>query len=91
VLGEALLPDYVTRLPKGGEEARRARMLVPMPNRLPPMIGRARDYASQAALQLLVMSELRFNATDLVERGESRFRDRFGRNLRIGPSCRISS
>jgi len=69
VLGDALLPDYVARLPKGGEEARRARMLVPIPNRLPPMVGRARDSAAQAALQLLVMTELRFNATDLVHRG----------------------
>jgi hypothetical protein len=47
-------------------------MLVPLPTLLPPMVGRARDHAAQAALQILVITELRENASELMKSGAVR-------------------
>jgi hypothetical protein len=80
VLGDALLPDYVTAIPKGGYTARRARMLIPLPVTLPPLVGYPRQQAPQVTMQLLTLIELRENAAALKEHGaveisNSRWRD----------------
>lgn len=40
---------------------------IPLPNALPPLIGRERDHAAQATLQLLAMREARTRAAELLE------------------------
>jgi hypothetical protein len=45
---------------------------VPIPKLLPPMVGRARDHAAQAALQILLLTELRKNASELMKSGAVR-------------------
>jgi hypothetical protein len=42
---------------------------VPMPQRLPPLVGRDNEKAGQATLQLLALRELRINAEELLEQG----------------------
>ena len=71
-LGDQLLPGYVHRLSevlgRTSRTGREARRLVPL-TPLPPLIGRERDWGSQAAFSLLVVIELRRGARQLVEEG----------------------
>lgn len=68
ILGDVLLPDAIFAEMGTSATARMARRLVPI-LKLPPLVGRPRDHAAQAALQLAVLAELRDRAAELVERG----------------------
>ena len=69
VVGDAVLPHYVKGLPKGGRTKQAAKVLVPLSADLPPLIGHPRHHAGLARLQLLVMAEVRHQATQLVRSG----------------------
>jgi hypothetical protein len=69
VLSDALMPGYVTHLPRGGASKRRARMLVPVPLQMPRLIGHQRHHAALALLQFLVLREMRFRAAEFVKSG----------------------
>jgi hypothetical protein len=70
ILGDVLLPHYVTRLlPKTGERQRQLdRRLVPVVA-LPPRVGRARDHGAQAAFQMYLLAEFRERAPELLAHG----------------------
>jgi hypothetical protein len=76
-----LRPGYVTdelALHRLAEDKRI--VPVPMPNKLPPMVGRENEWASQAQMQLLALRELRTHAEELatngaVEISEKRWRE----------------
>lgn len=72
VLGDPLLPEYVVALAKNTLRAREARRLVPLPSRLPPLVGRPADHAAQASLQMHVMALFRDHAGELVQSGRVR-------------------
>lgn len=61
-----LSPRYAARLLQG----RRTKIVpVPLPELMPPMVGRPNEHGAIATLQLLVLRELRMKATELVELG----------------------
>ena len=66
---DALMSHYVNPLPKRTHSQRQARMLVPVPNTLPPLVGRRPDHAGQCAFQMLLLAEFRTQAMVLEERG----------------------
>jgi hypothetical protein len=49
---------------------------IPMPDKLPPMIGRDNEHAAQALFQLLVLREFRINAEEMAETGAVAIDDR---------------
>ena len=67
VLMGPLRPDYLDDddLPR----ERRKLVPVPLPQMLPPFIGRPNEQAAEASLQLLVMREFRQHARSLVKHG----------------------
>ncbi|MBW2255346.1 MAG: hypothetical protein JRI25_12200 [Deltaproteobacteria bacterium] len=69
VLGDPLLPGFVSDLPKGTKSAREQRRLVPFPEALPPLVGRPNEHAAQAALQVAVLREMRVQAGRLATEG----------------------
>jgi hypothetical protein len=69
VVGDALLPHYVHALRKGSRTRQAARVLVPIPADLPPMVGHPRHHAGLARLQLLILAEVRHQATEMVRSG----------------------
>jgi hypothetical protein len=71
-LGDPLLPQYVTRLPRATASLREMRALVPLPQRLPPFIGREQDHPAQAVLQVEALVELRRAAPELTREGSVR-------------------
>ena len=76
-----LRPGYVTEELAAHRIAENRRIVpVPMPSKLPPMVGREQDWASQAQMQLLALRELRTGAEELatygfVEISEKRWRE----------------
>lgn len=66
-LSDVLLPGYVVTLPKVTASKRDARRLVPVPERLPPLVGHRSWHSSQALLQLDVLRELRLHVGDFGE------------------------
>ncbi len=46
-----------------------ARHLIPFPRQLPPMVGRSREHAALANLQILMLREMRLRADELAEKG----------------------
>jgi hypothetical protein len=77
-------PDYITRALAGhrGEARNKYLVPIPMPQRLPPLVGRERDHAAQAFLQVLVLRELRVRAEELAERGSVEIDQRLWEALR---------
>ena len=67
-LGPRLLPHYVLSLEGRSRSVRDARRLVPVLP-LPPLVGRSNEGGAQAALQLLVMLELRRRVRELASEG----------------------
>lgn len=76
-----LRPGYVTDKLSLERQAENKRIVpIPMPNKLPPMVGRDNERASQAQIQLLTLRELRTHAeelatNDVVEISERRWRE----------------
>jgi hypothetical protein len=66
VIGDPLLAHYVVALPKTTRSQLEARRLVPIPERLPPLVGHQWTHASQSSLQWLVLAEFRHQARELV-------------------------
>jgi hypothetical protein len=66
---DALTSHYVNPLPKRTHSQRQARMLVPVPHALPPLVGRGPDHAGQCTFQMLLLAEFRAQAMVLEERG----------------------
>ena len=66
-LGDALLPAFVVGLPKGPGSRRDARRLIPIPERLPPMVGHRAWHSIQALLQLDVIRDLRLRVGEQRE------------------------
>lgn len=64
-------PDYAARTLAGHRGDARDKQLVPvpLPQSLPPLVGRERDHAAQALQQLLVLREMRTRAVEMVETG----------------------
>jgi len=62
-----LRPDYIDDdIPRGPG---RKLVPIPLPQRLPALVGRPNEHAAQANLQLLVMRHFRLKARELAERG----------------------
>lgn len=65
-------PDYIVReLKDAASVSPNAKQLVPvpLPQHLPPFVGRTNEYGAQAHLQLLALREFRTNAPEFVETG----------------------
>lgn len=64
-------PDYAARTLAGHRGDARDKQLVPvpLPQSLPPLVGRDRDRGAQALQQLLVLREMRTRAVEMVETG----------------------
>jgi len=64
-------PDYISRqlADHRGAAADKYLVPVPLPQLLPPMVGRPHDHASQALLQLLVLREMRVRAMEMASTG----------------------
>ena len=67
VVADPLLPTYESSLKTHGQAQREARRLIPMPSILPPLGGHRGSHGAQAALQILVLEELRRQARALVK------------------------
>lgn len=77
-------PDYIARSLAGHRRSAQDKYLVPvpLPQRLPPLVGRERDHAAQAFLQVLVLRELRVRAEELREVGSVEIGERQWEALR---------
>lgn len=73
-------PDYIVRKLGKHRSTNKWLIPVPMPQLLPPLVGRPNEHAAQAILQVLALREFRANAAEFVEEGnveilESRWRE----------------
>lgn len=71
ILGDMLLPHFVHAITGKTRTVMEARQLVPVVD-LPGLVGRQNDHGAQAALQMLVLAEMRRRAVELAERGSVR-------------------
>lgn len=64
-------PDYASRTlgDHRGDVRDKQLVPVPLPQSLPPLVGRERDHGAQALQQLLVLREMRTRAVEMVETG----------------------
>lgn len=77
-----LRPGYVTDELSSLRRAESKRIVpIPMPNKLPPMVGRENEWASQAQIQLLTLRELRTHAEELATNGVVEISERRWREL----------
>lgn len=65
-VADALLPTYVFSLTTKSQSQREARQLVPVPP-MPPLAGAQVSHGPQAALQMLVVQEIRRHAAGVAE------------------------
>lgn len=62
---DALLPSYVSTMGKAPSE-RVAKRMIPVPQKLPPLQGHQSSHGPQAALQMIVLQEMREQANTIA-------------------------